>query len=100
MKIYKIKLELVPVYIYPFQFLNGWRNMILYEIEAYKIKKHFKKLAWKKDQVISMTIHCGSLNDAINHLSGRLFSSYGKDTRRFYPIASQLISDGFNRDWN
>lgn len=101
MKIYKlkIKIEIEPMYIYPFGFLVEWYNVIELIVIHIRIKRHFNKLAWTEDKIWKMTMYCGSLNEAIGHLAYKLLSDFGRDEKRFYPVARKLITDGFEREW-
>jgi len=67
-----------------------------------KLKKFFKKLNWSHDDIMGMTSHCGSLDDATKHLTYRLLQKFLCDEREekiLHMTAKVLVRDGFIRGW-
>lgn len=94
MKLFKIKIKFVPVYIYPFGFLDDWKRSILLQFKYLKIKKHLKKLNWDSHKVWELTSFCDSQNDAVNKLCYEL-----TDDRTVFPKLRKLLHLRFEKDW-
>ncbi len=95
MRLYKLQFKIISYYVFPFAFLRNWKESILVQWEYLKIKRYFKKLNWDYWQVQSMTMHCGSLPEAVETLCYQL-----TDNRALFPKLKKLIYKGYDTKWN
>lgn len=95
MKLYKLKIEVIPFYISPFSFVSEWKEAIKMFYLKWRLARRFKKLRWTPDDIWEKTYYCGSLNDAIGTLAWHI-----TDNNKLLPKARKLVSAGFENGWN
>ena len=94
MKLFKLKITIQLVYVYPFSFLNDWKYNIKIYLTYLKAKRKFRKLNWSENDIFKLTMCCDCFNDAVDTL-GYAITENTLVILKLRP----LILEGYERSW-